>query len=98
MFKAKVSLYKNINWKEEKISKEFKDEKSYKKYINSNPELKNMESNLKEIKFPSIFKETKDFFEKFDHNFFWDEEIKFFEKINKDFEKFFEKNKHKKLK
>lgn len=42
MFKGKVRLYRNINWKEESINKEFNNEKDFNAFVESNPEFKNL--------------------------------------------------------
>ena len=42
MFKAKIRVYKNINWKEEEIKKEFDNEKKYNEFVKKNPEFKEL--------------------------------------------------------
>jgi hypothetical protein len=97
MFKWKVYLYKNINGKEEKIEKNFNDEKEFNDYIASNPELKKLENQWKEIKFPDTFKEVRKMFDDFDLRLFWEDKDKkwFFNELSEDFKKL--SNKAKKL-
>jgi len=95
MFKWKVYLYKNIDGKEEKVEKEFDNQDNFNKYVEQNPELKKMEKDFEKIEFPKSFVDMKKFFDDFDKKFFWDIDKKkwFFDQLNGDFEKLFEKSK-----
>jgi hypothetical protein len=39
MFKNKIHLYININWKEQKIEKIFENQDEFKSYIEKNPKI-----------------------------------------------------------
>ncbi len=95
MFKGKVYLYKNINWKEEKVEKEFDKEDEFNKYVEWNPELKKLNTRWEEIKTPGTFNEMRKFFLDFDKKFFWDlsKQDKFFAEVEDDFKKLFDKSK-----
>lgn len=94
MFKGKVYLYKNINWKEEKVEKDFIDQKAFDEYIEKNAELKKMKKDFEEIKFPQSFDDMRKFFDDFDTKLFWDTSAKkwLFEELSEDFSKLFEKS------
>lgn len=95
MFKAKVYLYKNINWVEVKVEKEFDNQNKYNEYIEKNPDLKKMENDFEKIEFPKSFDEMRKYFDDIDKKFFWDIDKKelFFDEISTDFEKIFDKSK-----
>jgi hypothetical protein len=94
MFKGKIYLYKNINWKEEKVEKDFDNQDEFNKYIEKNPELKKLEKDFEKIEFPKSFEEMRNFLDDFDKKFFWDIEKKkwFFDEVSTDFEKLFKKS------
>lgn len=94
MFKAKVYLYKNINWVEVKVEKEFDNQDKYNEYIEKNPDLKNLEKGFEKIELPESFDEMRKYFEDIDKKFFWDIDKKelFFDEMSTDFEKIFEKS------
>lgn len=95
MFKGKVYLYKNINWKEEKVEKDFINEDEFNKYIEKNPELKKMQKDFEKIESPKSFDEMMRYFNDFDKKFFWDPKKRkwFFDEVSDDFEKLFKKSK-----
>lgn len=79
MFKWNIRIYKNINWKEEFINKEFTNEKKFNKFIDSTPELKEIK-NWETSEWPKSL---------FDINWFFDKAWKlwnrdFFKKMEKD--------------
>lgn len=96
MFKAKVYLYKNINWVEVKVEKEFDNQDKYNEYIEKNPDLKKLESNFEKIEFPKSFDEMRKYFEDIDKKIFWDMKKRnlFFDEISDDFKKLFDKSKN----
>lgn len=94
MFKGKVYLYKNMNWKEERVEKDFNNQKDFEDYVNRNPELKKLESSFEEVKFPKSFDDMKRFFDEMDKKLFWKEEKKsIFDELSDDFNRLYEKSK-----
>lgn len=88
MFKGKVRVYKNINWKEESFKKTFNNEKDFNHFIEKNPDLKEL-ANWEATKLPDHL---------FDINSFFDEAYQlwnhdFFKEMETDMKKLFDKSK-----
>lgn len=87
MFKWKVRVYKNIDWKEESVSKEFDNENDFNEFIDKNPELKSL-NKWEDIKWPESL---------FNISWFFDEakrlwNTNFFKEIEKDLDSLIEKS------
>lgn len=55
MFKGKIHIYKNVDWKEEEIRKEFTDEGKFENFLKRNPELTELwDFHWKPTRWPSL--------------------------------------------
>jgi hypothetical protein len=64
MFKGKVSLYKNVGGKEERIEKEFDNEKEFDAFVSKHPDFKALRD-WKPVRWPE-FDGLQAFFEEAD--------------------------------
>ncbi len=62
MFEWKIRIYKNIDWKEKSVSKEFDNEKKFNEFIDKNPDLKSFKD-WENIKWPESLFDMNLFFE-----------------------------------
>lgn len=88
MFKWKVRVYKNIDWKEESVSKDFDNEIDFNAFIDKNPDLKELKK-WESIKWSESL---------FDINWFFEEAKKiwnnnFFKEMEKDLDNLITKSK-----
>ena len=90
MFKWKVYMYKDVNWKKEELSREFDNEKDFQKFIDKNPSLKELKDfPFKNIDWPESLADLRWFFS-------WallEGKKDFVDEIEKDLKKVFEKSK-----
>ncbi|EKE30055.1 MAG: hypothetical protein ACD_2C00051G0001 [uncultured bacterium (gcode 4)] len=88
MFKGRIYVYKNVNWKKEELSKEFDNEKSFNEFIEMNPSLKEFnELKVWDFKWPRSLFDLRSFFE--DAELLW--EKKWIKETEKELDKIFEK-------
>lgn len=88
MFKWSVRIYKNINWKEECVNKEFNNEKDFDKFISKNPDLKTL-GDWENMSIPESFYNINDLFEEA----LIMGNVKFFKDIEKDLDNLVGKSK-----
>ncbi|MCK9272998.1 hypothetical protein M0P65_05620 [Candidatus Gracilibacteria bacterium] len=92
MFKGKVYLYRKEGKKEEKIEKDFNNEKDFNAYIDKNPNLKELcEYKWEPIKWPAL-SGFDDFFKEIKGTTFFKEIEKDINKMEKDMELLFNKS------
>ena len=96
MFKGKVYLSKKEGDKEEKIEKEFNNEKDFDAFIDKNPDLKKLRDfKWEPVRWPmlagfdDLFKDIK----KLGDRSVFEEAVKEMEKMEKEMEKLFQKTK-----
>jgi hypothetical protein len=88
MFKAKVRIYKNVNWEKHHFKKNFHDEKSFNEFVDKNPDLKAL-NDWELSNWPDNLFEINNFF---DEAFrLWNKN--FFKEMEEDVKKMFEKSK-----
>ena len=88
MFKGKVRIYKNVNWKQTSFKKNFHNEDDFNKFLENNPDFKDLK-NWENSKLPENLFEINNFF---DEAFkLWND--KFFKEIEDALNKLFEKSK-----
>ena len=91
MFKGKIYVYKNVNGKNEEMSKEFDDEKAFNEFIEKNPSLKEFNHiKIWELKWPRSLFDLRWFFE--DAELLWQK--KWIKETEKELDKIFEKSKN----
>lgn len=88
MFKWKIKIYKNIDWKEERVFKIFHNEKDFNSFIEKNQDLKDFKS-WEHIKWPDTLFDIKWFFSEAER--LWNTD--FFKEMNKELETLLEKGK-----
>lgn len=83
-----------MDWKEEKVEKDFDNQRDFEEYVNKNSELKKLQSSFEEIRFPKSFDDIKRYFDEMDKKLFWKEERKsMFDELSEDFNKMYDKSK-----
>lgn len=62
MFKWRIYIYKNMDWKKEELSKNFDNEEDFNKFMKNNPSFNELEKfDIKKLSWPKLLFSSDDY-------------------------------------